>query len=65
RSRTTTVAPVTEGSSPVINYLSGKGMVIGSGYGKHRDNHIRIANFPTHSKEQIEMLADYLSGWNG
>jgi len=65
RSRTTTVANVESGSSALIEHLASKGMVVGSGYGKYGDAHIRIANFPTHSKEQIELLADYLSGWNG
>lgn len=37
-----------------------KGMILGSGYGAHKSNHIRIANFPTHSKESIEQLCDLL-----
>ncbi len=64
RSRTTTVARVATGSTELISYLSSKGFIAGSGYGKHKTDHIRIANFPTHSKEQIEMLADYLTNWN-
>ncbi len=65
RSRTTTVARVNQHSGSVISHLASKGMIVGSGYGRHKTDHIRIANFPTHSKEQIEMLVDYLSGWNG
>ena len=45
----------------VIEQLAKKGLIIGSGYGKYANEHIRIANFPTHSKEQIEMLADNLA----
>ncbi|MCA6074775.1 aminotransferase class V-fold PLP-dependent enzyme [Fulvivirga sedimenti] len=63
RSRTTTVAHVDSGSPELISYLSSRGFIVGSGYGKYKSDHIRIANFPTHSKEQIEMLADYLSAW--
>lgn len=43
-----------------ISYFKKKGLVIGSGYGAHKEHHIRIANFPTHSKEVIEMLCDSL-----
>jgi phosphoserine aminotransferase len=64
RSRTTTVARVAEDNSALINFLSSKGMIVGTGYGKFKKEHIRIANFPTHSKEQVELLSDYLSGWN-
>ena len=35
-------------------------LIVGSGYGTFKNDHIRIANFPTHSKEQVEMLADKL-----
>ena len=37
-------------------------MMIGGGYGPFKGKHIRIANFPTHSKEQIEMLVDTING---
>lgn len=60
RSRTTLVAETTVPASSIISKLSEKGLVIGSGYGKFKDKHIRIANFPTHSKEQTELLADEL-----
>ncbi|GJM29241.1 MAG: aminotransferase [Cyclobacteriaceae bacterium] len=42
--------------------LAQKGLVVGRGYGEFKNDHIRIANFPTHSKEQIEMLADQIDG---
>jgi phosphoserine aminotransferase len=33
---------------------------IGAGYGKFKDTQMRIANFPTHSKEVFEKVADLL-----
>ncbi|ELR71483.1 phosphoserine aminotransferase [Fulvivirga imtechensis AK7] len=60
QSKTTLVAKSTNPSAGIISKLSEKGLVIGSGYSKFKEQHIRIANFPTHSKEQVEMLADEL-----
>ena len=65
RSSTTTVARVDGGSEKLIAHLNARGMVTWTGYGKFKSEHIRIANFPTHSKEQIELLSDYLSQWEG
>lgn len=39
-----------------------KGLIPGEGYGEFKKTHLRFANFPTHSKEQFELLADTLSG---
>lgn len=61
QSKTTIVANAKD-PEKIISYLKGKGLVIGSGYGDHKENHIRIANFPTHSKEIIEMVCDLLPG---
>lgn len=61
RSETVGVAE-TENVEEIIEQLSQKGLVIGDGYGKHKANHIRISNFPTHSKEQIELLVDTING---
>ena len=60
RSETTPVAVTEVDSTKIIEAFDRKGLVIGSGYGKFKKEHIRIANFPTHSKEQIEMIADLL-----
>lgn len=59
RSKTTIVA---ECSKPkeFIDFFAKKGLILGSGYGSHKENHVRIANFPTHSKESIEMLCDFM-----
>ncbi|MEQ8359287.1 MAG: aminotransferase class V-fold PLP-dependent enzyme [Cytophagales bacterium] len=47
-------------SDAIIDHLLKSGIQIGNGYGKHSDTHIRIANFPTHSKEVFERLVDAL-----
>lgn len=47
-------------ASEIISIMKEKKMVIGSGYGSFKEEHIRIANFPTHSKEQMELFVDTL-----
>ena len=42
----------------VLDFLKSNHLVVGNGYGKFKNLHIRIANFPTHSKELFERLAD-------
>ena len=64
RSKTVIVANSAIESQKIISKASEKGMVIGSGYGQFKDNHLRIANFPTHSKEQFEMLIDFLADYS-
>ncbi|MEP1032152.1 aminotransferase class V-fold PLP-dependent enzyme [Ekhidna sp.] len=59
RSKTTIVAKSSM-SREILNFFQKKGLILGSGYGVHKENHIRIANFPTHSKESIEMLSDMM-----
>jgi phosphoserine aminotransferase len=60
RSKTVLVAESVNPSSQVMDKLSQKGLQIAKGHGTFGELHIRIANFPTHSKEQVEMLADEL-----
>lgn len=54
----TTVVGVSDHSVKIISCLKEKGIIIGKGYGAYQENHIRMANFPTHSKEMVEMLFD-------
>jgi len=61
RSKTVTVANSISDSDYIINELSKKGLVIGNGYGDLKSKQIRIASFPTHSKELIEMLVDEIN----
>ena len=60
RSETVIVAAGGNRSQAILEELNQRGMVVGSGYGAFKAEHFRIANFPTHSKEQIEMLVDAL-----
>lgn len=60
RSKTVHVAKVKGGSTKLIEYFKTKGMTLGTGYGSYKQEHVRIANFPTHSKEQIELITDII-----
>ena len=60
RSETVIVASSGDGTESILDKLYQRSMVVGSGYGAFKGKHIRMANFPTHSKEQIEMLVDAL-----
>lgn len=62
RSITVATSKVRGGSETLIKKLNEKGMVVGSGYGEHKSSQIRIANFPTHSKEQMELMVDTIAG---
>jgi phosphoserine aminotransferase len=55
-SQTTLVIAVSGGSKKIIDTLAQKGIIIGTGYGERKDLDIRIANFPAHSKDQVEQL---------
>ncbi|MCV9385896.1 aminotransferase class V-fold PLP-dependent enzyme [Reichenbachiella ulvae] len=61
RSLTVGVGQVEGGAEPLMSALADKGMQVGSGYGPFKGQHIRIASFPTHSKEQVEMLVDTIN----
>jgi len=60
RSTTVTVANTATSSNDILTKLNEKGFVLGNGYGTFKGKQIRIASFPTHSKEQIELLVDVL-----
>ena len=61
QSKTTIVAKTKNTPQDTIKAFGKMGLVLGSGYGKYKEQHIRIANFPTHSNEQIELLVDHLN----
>ncbi len=63
RSDTIIVLNTNEHTTDLINFLESKKLIIGTGYGKMKNTQARIANFPTHSKEQFEMLTDLLETW--
>lgn len=61
RSKTVIVAETTQSSSDILSALKQGHVIVGSGYGNYKEKHLRIANFPTHSKEQVEALVDKLN----
>lgn len=65
RSKTVSVIKTLFENTRLINYLKEKHIQIGTGYGKYKSEHLRIANFPTHSKEQMEMLVDLIKDFKG
>ena len=60
QSKTVIVADTEKDSDYFIENLRRKNLIIGKGYGS-TNNQIRIANFPSHSKESIELLCDELT----
>ncbi len=63
RSKTIITAETVMPSNEIISTFAKKGMILGAGYDKYKFKHIRIGNYPAHSKEQIEILTDYLNTW--
>jgi phosphoserine aminotransferase len=60
RSRTVIVADCGEHTERLTKLLQSKGLFPGDGYGGFKKSQLRFANFPTHSKEQFELLVDTL-----
>jgi phosphoserine aminotransferase len=65
QSKTVIVADCGEHTAKLTNYLIEKGMQPGDGYGASKKTQLRFANFPTHSKEQYELLVDSLNSFQG
>jgi phosphoserine aminotransferase len=61
QSKTVIVADCGDQVAKITSALQERGMHPGDGYGPFKKQHLRFANFPTHSKEQFEMLVDTLS----
>ncbi|MBL7852719.1 MAG: aminotransferase class V-fold PLP-dependent enzyme [Cyclobacteriaceae bacterium] len=49
---------------PLTTYLESKGLSPGEGYGINKAGQLRFANFPAHSKETYELLADSIEQFN-
>lgn len=60
QSKTVIVADTINNSQIFIDKLKSKNLIIGKGY-ENNDSQIRIANFPTHSKESVELLCDEIN----
>ena len=56
RSKTTLAIDVIGKSVKILKKLKSKNIIISSGYGIFKDSQIRIANFPTHTVNQIQKL---------
>ncbi|MFN3840138.1 MAG: aminotransferase class V-fold PLP-dependent enzyme [Cyclobacteriaceae bacterium] len=63
QSKTVIVAECNSHTEQLSQFLSGKGFHPGDGYGPFKNKHLRFANFPTHSKEQFEMLVDLINAF--
>jgi phosphoserine aminotransferase len=65
QSKTVIVADCGEHTQRITQLLQSKGLHPGEGYGELKKNQLRFANFPTHSKEQYELLVDVLGEIKG
>ncbi len=59
----TVIVTETADQSHILEDLEKKKIILGKGYGSYKNAHLRIANFPAHSKEQVEMLCDRLAAY--
>jgi len=60
RSKTIIVVDCFDKQSAVKKYLSENGFIVSSGYGKFINNHIRIANFPMHTIEDVSKIIELI-----
>jgi phosphoserine aminotransferase len=60
RSQTVIVADTTRPAAEIMAAAKESGLIVGSGYGKHKATQIRIANFPATSAEQVGTLLERL-----
>jgi phosphoserine aminotransferase len=56
RSNTTIVIDVNGKSEKLVKKLANQGCIIAKGYGKRKDLHIRIGNFPAHKLSDVRKL---------
>ncbi len=64
RSNTTIVINTKGETKKLLEFLSAKGFIVGSGYGENKENHIRIANFPAHTLEHTKKLLSLIKEYN-
>ncbi|MEP6737025.1 MAG: aminotransferase class V-fold PLP-dependent enzyme [Chryseolinea sp.] len=60
QSKTVIVANTGNATEEITSLLMANGMHPGDGYGSNKKTQLRFANFPTHGKEQFELLCDTL-----
>jgi phosphoserine aminotransferase len=56
QSPTVIVAQVPNGNTALHNALVKDGLIVGKGYGAFKDEHLRIANFPSLDEKSLEIL---------
>lgn len=65
RSKTTLVADTATHTPKLTQVLENQGLSPGDGYGAGKQTQLRFANFPAHSKEVFEKLADAIQAFKG
>ncbi|HWA33474.1 MAG TPA: aminotransferase class V-fold PLP-dependent enzyme, partial [Cyclobacteriaceae bacterium] len=63
RSKTVVVAECGARTQDLSEHLKKYNLYPGDGYGEFRKSQLRFANFPAHSKEQFELLADAIASF--
>jgi phosphoserine aminotransferase len=61
RSKTVLVADTGNQTAALAKHLAENGFLAGDGYGPLKKTQLRFANFPSHSKEQYQQLADLIA----
>jgi phosphoserine aminotransferase len=64
QSKTVIVANTGPHTAALAAYLERHGLLAGDGYGQLKKSNLRFANFPAHSKEQYERLADLIAAFD-
>jgi phosphoserine aminotransferase len=64
QSKTVIVADCQSHTERLAQFLVGKGLSPGDGYGANKKTQLRFANFPAHSKEQFEQLVDMIAAFS-
>lgn len=60
RSPTSLVFDVKGESERIRKKLFKRGFIVGAGYGDNKSNHIRVANFPSHTLKNIRWMLKYI-----
>jgi phosphoserine aminotransferase len=63
RSKTVIVADCGKNATALADHLKTLNLIAGEGYGEMKKSQLRFANFPAHSKEQFELLADAIGNF--
>jgi phosphoserine aminotransferase len=58
RSQTVITIEVRGGAKNLVQHLKTKQIEVGAGYGSLKDNQIRVANFPMHTRSDMDFLVD-------